>query len=37
MYVMKHKDRYVIYDAKGRVIIISRNRSIAIKYSGVNR
>lgn len=37
MYVMKHKDRYVIYDAKGKVLIISRNRSIAMKYAGVNR
>jgi len=37
MYLMKHKDRYVIYDAKGRVVIISRNRSISIKYAGVNR
>jgi len=33
MIMVKNKDKYVIYDDVGRVIIISRSRDTAIKYA----
>ena len=33
MYMLKRKKNYVIYDDNGKVIIISRNKRIALDYA----